>query len=43
MLPGDTVVVPPKIEKGAVLRNLANIAQILQGFGIATAAFLALQ
>jgi protein involved in polysaccharide export with SLBB domain len=38
MLPGDTIIVPPKIEKGAVLRDMANIATILQGFGIAAAA-----
>lgn len=37
-LPGDTVVVPPKIEKGAVLRELVDISTILQGFGIGAAA-----
>ena len=38
MLPGDTVIVPPKIEKDAILRDLVNISSILQGFGIAAAA-----
>lgn len=38
MLPGDTIVVPPVIEKGAVLRNLVNISTILQGFGLGAAA-----
>jgi polysaccharide biosynthesis/export protein len=43
MLPGDTVVVPPKIEKGSVLRDLVNVAAILQGFGIAAAAISVLK
>lgn len=38
VLPGDTLVVPPKITKGSALRDLANIGSILQGFGIAAAA-----
>lgn len=38
ILPGDTIVIPPKIVRGATLRNVANIASILQGFGIAAAA-----
>ncbi len=38
LLPGDTIVVPPVIEKGSVLRSLTNIATILEGFGIAAAA-----
>jgi protein involved in polysaccharide export with SLBB domain len=38
MLPGDTIVVPPLIEKGAVLRNLVNISNILEGFGLGAAA-----
>jgi protein involved in polysaccharide export with SLBB domain len=37
-LPGDTIVVPPKIEKGAILRELVDISTILQGFGIGAAA-----
>jgi protein involved in polysaccharide export with SLBB domain len=36
--PGDTIIVPPIIEKTAVLRDLANISTILQGFGIGAAA-----
>ncbi|GAC1422656.1 MAG: SLBB domain-containing protein [Acidobacteriaceae bacterium] len=38
ILPGDTVVVPPKLVKGTALRELTNVATILQGFGIAAAA-----
>jgi polysaccharide export outer membrane protein len=38
ILPGDTVVVPPKIERGALLRELVSISTILQGFGIGAAA-----
>ena len=38
ILPGDTIVVPPKIEKGAILRELVDISTILQGFGIGAAA-----
>jgi len=38
MLPGDTIVVPPKIEKGAIMRDLVNISSILQGFGLGAAA-----
>jgi len=38
ILPGDTIVVPPRINKSAVMRNIANIATIAQGFGIAAAA-----
>lgn len=43
MLPGDTIVVPPTIEKGSVMRNLVNIANILEGFGIAAAAIQVLR
>jgi polysaccharide export outer membrane protein len=38
LLPGDTIVVPPLVEKGSVLRNLVEIANILQGFGLGAAA-----
>jgi protein involved in polysaccharide export with SLBB domain len=38
LLPGDTIVVPPIIERGSVLRNLTNIATIFEGFGLAAAA-----
>lgn len=38
VLPGDTVVVPPVIEKGSVLRNLVSISTILEGFGLGAAA-----
>jgi protein involved in polysaccharide export with SLBB domain len=38
MLPGDTVVVPPIVEKGSVLRNLTDVASIISGFGLGAAA-----
>ena len=38
MQPGDTIIVPPKVQKGNALRDAANIATILEGFGIAAAA-----
>jgi polysaccharide export outer membrane protein len=38
MLPGDTIVVPPNVEKGSVLRNLINISNIVEGFGLGAAA-----
>lgn len=38
LLPGDTIVVPPMIEKGSILRNLTNIATIIEGFGLGAAA-----
>jgi protein involved in polysaccharide export with SLBB domain len=38
LLPGDTVVVPPIVEKGSFLRNMVNISNILEGFGLGAAA-----
>jgi len=38
LLPGDTIVVPPTVEKGSVLRNLTNLATIVEGFGLGAAA-----
>jgi hypothetical protein len=38
LYPGDTIVVPPVIQKGAVLRNLSNISTIISGFGLGAAA-----
>ena len=38
LLPGDTVVVPPTIAKGSLLRNLTNIATIVGGLGLGVAA-----
>jgi hypothetical protein len=38
ILPGDTIIVPPRIEKGAVMRDLINVSTILQGFGLGAAA-----
>jgi polysaccharide export outer membrane protein len=35
---GDTIVVPHQLQKGAALRNLTDIAQVLSGFGLAAAA-----
>jgi protein involved in polysaccharide export with SLBB domain len=43
MLPGDTIVVPPTIEKSSVLRNLVDISNILQGFGLGAAAIVVLK
>ena len=43
ILPGDTVVVPPKLVRGTALRELTNVATILQGFGIAAAAIQVLR
>ena len=38
LYPGDTIVVPPIIQKGAVLRNLSNISTVISGFGLGAAA-----
>jgi protein involved in polysaccharide export with SLBB domain len=38
VFPGDTIVVPPFIQKTAVLRNVSDIATILEGFGLGAAA-----
>jgi polysaccharide export outer membrane protein len=38
LLPGDTIIVPPVVEKGSVLRNLTNFATIVEGFGLGAAA-----
>ncbi len=38
MYPGDTIVVPPSIQRSSYLRDLGNIATILAGFGVAAAA-----
>ena len=38
LYPGDTIIVPPIIEKTAVLRNLSDIATIMEGFGLGAAA-----
>jgi hypothetical protein len=35
---GDTIVVPPVIEKGALMREILNISTIVQGFGLGAAA-----
>jgi protein involved in polysaccharide export with SLBB domain len=36
--PGDTIVVPPIVQKTALLRNLSDVATILEGFGLGAAA-----
>ncbi len=38
LVPGDTIVVPENLNTGAFLRNLANVSQILTGFGLAAGA-----
>jgi len=38
LVPGDTIVVPENLNAGAFLRNLANVSQILTGFGLAAGA-----
>jgi polysaccharide export outer membrane protein len=38
LMPGDTIVVPENLNAGAFLRNLANVSQILTGFGLAAGA-----
>jgi protein involved in polysaccharide export with SLBB domain len=38
LYPGDTIVVPPIIQKTAILRNLADIGTVLEGFGLGAAA-----
>jgi protein involved in polysaccharide export with SLBB domain len=43
LLPGDTIVVPPTVEKGSVLRNLTNLATIVEGFGLGAAAIQVLK
>lgn len=43
LYPGDTIVVPPIIQKSAVLRNLSNIGTIVEGFGLGAAAIQVLK
>jgi len=43
MYPGDTVVVPPVLQKSNPLRELGNIATILAGFGVVAAAIQVLK
>ena len=38
MYPGDTIVVPPILQKRAILRNLVDIATIVGQFGLGLAA-----
>jgi polysaccharide export outer membrane protein len=38
IFPGDTIVIPPRLEKRAILRNLVDIATIVGQFGLGIAA-----
>jgi len=38
IFPGDTIIVPPIVKNSDIMRNLVNVASILQGFGVAAAA-----
>lgn len=38
MYPGDTIIVPPILQKSAILRNLSDISTIVGGFGLGAAA-----
>lgn len=38
LAPGDTIVVPPIVERGSALRNLVNFANVVEGFGLGAAA-----
>jgi protein involved in polysaccharide export with SLBB domain len=38
MFPGDTVVVPPNLDRRAILRNLVDISSVFGGFGLGIAA-----
>ena len=38
IFPGDTIVVPPTINKRAILRDLVDISNIIGGFGVGVAA-----
>jgi len=38
MMPGDALIVPPNLDKGAGLRNFKDWSQILFNFGLAAAA-----
>ena len=43
LYPGDTIIVPPIIQKSAFLRNLSNIGTIIEGFGLGAAAIQVLK
>jgi len=38
IFPGDTIVIPPMIDKRAILRNLVDVASIIGQFGVGVAA-----
>ena len=43
LYPGDTIIVPPIVQKSAFMRNLSNIGTILEGFGLGAAAIQVLK
>jgi len=43
LYPGDTIIVPPIIQKSAFLRNLSDVSTILEGFGLGAAAIQVLK
>lgn len=38
MFPGDTIVVPPQLDRHAILRDLVDISTVIGGFGLGAAA-----
>ena len=38
IFPGDTIVVPPQIDRRAFLRDLVDISSVIGGFGLGAAA-----
>jgi protein involved in polysaccharide export with SLBB domain len=43
VLPGDTIVVPPIVTKGAIMRDILDVSTIIQGFGLGAAAIQVLK
>jgi polysaccharide biosynthesis/export protein len=43
MLPGDTIIVPPNVQKGSAMRTFLDLATIFQGFGLGVAAISVLK
>lgn len=38
VFPGDTIIVPPIVQRGALLRSLSEISNVVEGFGLGAAA-----